>query len=309
MVDLNCSALNVVASSIYTFIVGLLFISIIYTCRIFLINKSDEKLSKTIISLHIIFLISTIYCITYYPILRWYTKCIESLTIPWFIAAIFVVLWFMQIAALTILLYLRLVMVFTNTSYAISKCIQYTYNTIFIAIAAIFILTIIVSLITESYTIFSSVVAVLLVAYIFIMISLTILFIRKLVAVYRSTYHWDKNAKNNNENDKGLVEPITRLTILISLSMVFTILLVIMQVIRVLHDTEVAHFMIHAVGVANLYMNFVNAMMTNKIFVGYYRKICAPLDVKCRKCCMRIIHGTTDEIRLSNTLETEISVQ
>ena len=49
-------------------------------------------------------------------------------------------------------------------------------------------------------------------------------------------------------------------------------------------------------------MNFVNAMLTNNLFERYYKRLCGPLDMKCRKCWMRImhVHEADDEIQLSN---------
>ena len=133
------------------------------------------------------------------------------------------------------------------------------------------------------------------------MISLTILFIKKLIVVYRKTYNSDQNIQNN-EHEKGLLAPITRLTVLVTLSLSSTCLLVISQVIRGFYDNQGTRFLVYVVGSSNLYINFVNAMLANKMFKHWYKRICGLLDMKCRECWMRWIHDIEDEVQLLNII-------
>ena len=110
------------------------------------------------------------------------------------------------------------------------------------------------------------------------------------------------NILNNNKNDRNLVTPITRLTILISLTMIVSLSLVITQLLRAFVVTETTRFVVQSIGALNLYTNFVSAMLTNKMFNGYYRRLCGILDRKCKICWMKVINGIEDEIQLKDIL-------
>ena len=289
----SCTSLSLTANSLYTVIVGLFFISILYTCVIIYHRSLKEKLSGTAKSLQIIFLISSLITVGYYPCIRWgypLNPCIIESKYYTILLAFFNMCYGVQCTALTLLFYITMVRVFRGTPFSISNCAQNIYQIIFtFSGMGIISMGIIISVGAEWFLIASG----LLLIYIITMISLTILFIRKLMVVYgqASRSHNDNSrvvldTEKDNANHKALMAPITKLTILISLSLLMSLLQIVMISIRVVHLSELTGFMVHTSGVIDVYTNFVNAMLANKIFDDYYNKICGPLDSKCRTCCM-----------------------
>ena len=206
-----------------------------------------------------------------------------------------------HLIVLGMLFYFTITFVFNDTAFSISKCTQKTYKIIFILSGFCVVLIAVISPFSELNLLFSLVVVIVFLVYIIVMTSLTILFVKKLIIVYRNT-EYSTNYRNsvsvgkNGDDNGGLVAPITRLTILISVSLSMSFLLIIFEFITAFNYNGVTLFMSHSIGLINLYTNFVTAMLTNKIFDGYYKKICGMMDELCRKCCMKIVHREEDKL-------------
>lgn len=126
------------------------------------------------------------------------------------------------------------------------------------------------------------------------MLCLTILFIRKLITVYKNTERSLADHDKDTVQDNSFVKPITKLTVLLSLSIISTILNMIGITQRAFIKTELSRFVVHTLAAIDLYSNFVNVMLTYNVFDKYYYTICGSVDNLCRACWMRAINGKSD---------------
>ena len=135
------------------------------------------------------------------------------------------------------------------------------------------------------------------------MVALNILFIRKLIIVYGNTAQSVRNSvsdqtEREKADHKSLVTPITKLTVLLSISVITTILDLTTSILYVFIRIEFVRFIAESMAVIDLYTNFMNVMLTYAVFKKHYYRICGCMDKKCRKCWLGIIMGD-DEIQLS----------
>ena len=177
----------IIISSIYTFIVGVFFISIIYGCCMIYVRCFNEKLSKEIKLLRIVFLVSSLFAIGCYPLWRW-EPCVLRITFGNLLvntlAPIWSLFYVIQCIASTNIYYITIVYVFKSTSFEISKRTQIIYKSgwIFAVFGSLSMVTL--SIITGAGIYWRLIASFLLIIYIVNMIALTVLFIRKLVIVY-----------------------------------------------------------------------------------------------------------------------------
>ena len=325
-----CEVFILVSGCIYTFIVSILWITVIYACYIIAFKNKKEKLSKKAQILHIIFVITSVFAIGYYPFLRWDEYCTNKQYIAIIYSPILINIWDwcfkIQFVSLGVLFLMKIIFIFDSTMFEISKWIINIYITITI-IGTIGVIILGFLAIFHLWSIYFIILALLQLIFLFFMISLTVLFIRKLIIVYknahiappgspRSQSSGDNDMSNTvnsnsdagqNNHDKGppMVRVITKLTILISLSLIMTLLSMIINLFHVFTQTQITRLMAQTFGVIDLYTNFMCAVLTYKCFDHHYDKICSLLHRKCMKCCMNMIHGDDNSIKLSQIVNTK----
>ena len=290
-----------IISVLFTVIVVSLWFIILYFCYVLMFKSKAKKISKTARILRIIFLISTIYTIGYYPVFRW-KPWIES-SISWDIDSlgpIWELFFASQFISLGLLFFVTLESVFKETSYSLSRGTQImiitiaaigTIGSMFLAMRSI-IFPPDSPILNHISTIAS---AVLFTMYILTMLCLTILFIQKLVIVYKNkcTAQGVTNIDNQEEhssNSDSLVASITKLTILFGISVVTSILDMIGVSVQAFTTSEASRFGSHLLGVMDLFTNFVNVILMYKVFNMYYYRCCGRVDDSCKKCWMEMIN-------------------
>lgn len=270
--------------------------TMIYFCCTLYVASLNEPLTRNVKLLRAIFLVSSISTVLCYPLIRWKLCITRNPVIGYVIYSTFSFSYGASCTAWCILLYLSIIKVFIGTSFSISNCIQKMYRILFVIQVLCVLSMLMTTILFGALTIYFRFLAVFsLLLYIFTVMSLTILFIQRLVVVYMNT---------DNQRNQGLVSSVTRLTILISLSTITSLFLIIIQSLRAVMETELTEFLVHSVGLINLYTNFVSAMLTNKMFDSYYKKLCGALDMKCKKCWIRILDADEVETRLSEMIDT-----
>ena len=140
------------------------------------------------------------------------------------------------------------------------------------------------------------------------MLSLNIMFIRKLVIVYKSTAGSVQSVSGNNHNHESLITPITKLTVLLSFSVGSVILNIIAIIIQIFISTRLTWFIGQLVGVMDLYSNFLNVMLTHAVFNDYYQILCGRVDISCRNCWMRVINKKDNNFNVDRELSELVNV-
>ena len=88
---------------------------------------------------------------------------------------------------------------------------------------------------------------------------------------------------------------VTKLTILISISVIISVLMLMAIMVLFLSPSDVIVFVIQCVGVIDVYTNFVNGMLTKKMFESEYERLCGSLDsagnVGCNKYTVKMRHN------------------
>ena len=122
-------------------------------------------------------------------------------------------------------------------------------------------------------------------------LSLVGLFIRKLTQVYRTL-----NKREYNEETEFLMEPITKVTILCSISLTMTLINLLFGVAWIFsdHNVIIGKFCDYT-GTMDLYTNFVCMSLCDKVFKEKYLMICSCLDNKCEKCWKQIVNIDDDK--------------
>eukprot|EP01083_Nonionella_stella_P026133 71962_1 len=302
MSSLECTVAVQVVSSVFTLIVVALLWTIVFIIYIIIFDGKDY-LSKTATLLRIVFITSTVIALCYYPFFRW-RPCLafnfQSLDL------IFYISYGVQTVSLALLFLSLMRKIFESSSFAISKRTENIYIAICIC-CALLIGLLCLSVWTDAYMMKVLLSTLLMCVYIAVMISLTMLFIHKLVSVYQSTAKsLSSNATTGcSDSQSRLVTAITKLTILMALSTSITIVNTITNLLYSLTRTESMRIVANCIGVMDLFSNLVNAMLCYRTFSDYYYKICITLDSKCRVCWVNVIKDeTTDMRRLSAIMES-----
>eukprot|EP01084_Bolivina_argentea_P275452 469769_1 len=310
-----CTPVIIVISIVFTLLVCLALLTIFYA--FYIVCKNKEQIPNTSKTIRIIFMVATTFTIAYYPVIRW-RSCFDPddyIMLQSFVNPIWMLAYGTQIITLCILFFNKIVQIFVGTSLEFSKLTQNTYKIVFIfqivnvcGVAITFFL----SKMTNIYILYK--LYSLLVSFgvflmsIMVMISLTILFIHKLVYVYKKAMSVQKQSEKNNESH--LVTSITKLTLLISIStsITFTHLMVFFLYssktdqqsnIQALISTAIGSY----IGFIDCYSNFVITMLSSKVFGIYYDKMCTGIAAKCRMCWIRIIDSNCCKEQSNQTLE------
>ena len=134
-----CTFLFTVTSALFTVMVIILFITVLYGCYKIIINHKTERISKKSKLLRFIFLFASLITIGYYPYFRWRT-CIKTNFNIYLLDPIWDLFYGIQVISLSILFFNTIIVVFNNSSFQISKCKQIIYKIIFIFAAICIIL-------------------------------------------------------------------------------------------------------------------------------------------------------------------------
>ena len=183
---------------------------------------------------------------------------------------------------LIIIFFHRIVRVFKKTPFQLKKITIRIYNISFILLPSWLFAGIALGwIICKSECILVGIVASLfLLFYILLLISLVSLFIYKLIQVY-----------NNEQDDNGtLVAAITKLAVLVSLSVFVTFTNMITTVFYFQYERVWIEWLSIFVAIADLYTNFICVIMCFKAFKSHYDLLCHGLDSICKICWNKIVN-------------------
>ena len=303
-----CSVFELVILTIFSIIcIGLECIVVYIFYRLIAErNNIVAEMSKTSQRLGILFVIATFLWIATHSSAQWLEFCFLSSDFLWDIwSTIATLLYVIQTFILLIIFFEKLTVVFEGTQFIVSSFTKTMYKIIFSFIP---IGTIIAISLYQSKLIFSIFAGILLFMFISLMISLVILFVFKLIQVYKQL---GMNADDNKEihGNKSVVSAITKTTILTSTSIIITFLNGIVAMIRLNNPNNA-----YLAWIANLfvlldvYTNFLCVIMCYKAFGRYYKNFCKCFDIKCRKCWVNIIYaGNCCDEDLMTQMHTVIS--
>eukprot|EP01084_Bolivina_argentea_P088060 158978_1 len=111
-----------------------------------------------------------------------------------------------------------------------------------------------------------------------VMLSLVLLFVYKLIRVYRINSGMDNK-------DEDLISAITKTTLLTTISISITITNGIFTALWDSENNIVFRWFCHYIVLVDVFTNFICIIMSYKIYKGYYLVICRFIDSKCRDCC------------------------
>eukprot|EP01084_Bolivina_argentea_P285532 489673_1 len=291
-----CTPVIIAISSIFTLFILLALITIYYAFYV-VCNNNKDKISLTAKIWRYIFILATSFVIGYYPIMRWQScfdyndyQNVKKMNPLWFFA------YGAQIIILNIIFFNKIVNIFQETALKIKKAVQNIYKTLFIFQGiTLFLLIILIVLrvfvkkkILQS--LYSKLIAVILVLSLLIMISLSVLFVRRVLSVY-------KTAMKEQHKDENIIGTVTKATVLILISTSITFfhtVIFFLYTSKKRTDGSVQQLTARAIGnyigFIDCYSNFVIAMLFSRSFGDFYGKMCAFTDRKCRICWLRIIH-------------------
>ena len=132
--------------------------------------------------------------------------------------------------------------------------------------------------------------AVLGFSWLFINVSLVVLFVYKLIQVYRHL-----NEREYNEETEFLMEPITKVTILCSISLAMSLMFCILMGIFSVNFNYILGKFLNYLSTMDMYTNFLCIVLCDKMFKQRYLCLCSFVDKKCRLCWKRIVIEDMDE--------------
>ena len=280
--EMSCEPSLLALTVIHIVICTILTCTICYVFIIFLQNVPKMKPIKLTRNCGIIFLIITLLLIIIHgPAAMTEHECYgisnirASLLNPWLL------LYAIQNYVLLLLYFDRLRIVFSPTPLCLSNKTENIYKFIF-ALIPIYV----ISIVTLSFfflengihlSIFIPLAVVFILGYIAFMLSLVILYIHKLIEVYKSV-----NA-HNVEDAEFLVSAITKTTVLtiISLSMSF-INMISTAIYFPMDDNLIISWISAYIADIDIYTNFLCLMLCFNHFDGYYLRSCSSIDKQCR---------------------------
>ena len=197
----------------------------------------------------------------------------------------------LQMYGLLIVLIIRMYDIFQDTQFKLSQCTITLYKLLF-ALAFIMITFIVPVILTTNPQLIWTIFAFMLVVAIIMNLSLSFMFIYKLMKFNK---HCQSYAVHNHRNDKNHMNPydgalfpvITKNTILAVISNMMT-LLVIGGFLISLFANDPDNYIIFGINVIvqelDCYTNFVCIALTFQCFEDTYQRFCGCLDRRFRKC-------------------------
>eukprot|EP01083_Nonionella_stella_P081374 224111_1 len=278
----------------------ILWFSMIYIIHHFCLNISREKISITGKILAITFILLSLLALGFHTtdvFFVYQPASIASNQTFFFIVTLGRVLFFaLQIYLSLIIFFERLLAVFCHTKFRISVYITRSYQCFWIFFPASGLFVFALSLITGStdsrtWKLICSITGFILLT--LVMISLLILYIVKLISVYKSIEF---------ANDKFLVNAITKTTILAS----FSILITIFNIIIIASSggnpsSDAVQWLQFFMTLCNIYINFLCVVLFYHHFKPLYTKCCSCFDTKCNKCWEVLV---VDTLMLAHMIQT-----
>ena len=192
---------------------------------------------------------------------------------------------------LTLILFIRLISIFQETKFRLSKCTIISYITLVILG---FLFTVIGnSLIQWNKTHFIGLLIWILAGfdYLFIVIWLNVLFLTKIFKVHTAS-------RMNLNNRKKLLNMITKTTILCIMSTSFLLIYLVVFFVYVGTSGSLKYYVIIAfILCADLYSNFLSILLSYSYFAAWYKKLCGCCHYKCIQCWGKCSKG--DGVELS----------
>ena len=211
--------------------------------------------------------------------------------IPYFFTWMRVPLFWSQSLMILLIPFIRLYIVFKGTLMPLSKCTIRFRVTLFVIMAISIILSSLLLLIDENSSIGVALGAFTILQLIFLGIATMILFIRKLMIVYRHL-----------SNDEIFIGIITQLSILTIFSVLFTLFNLGLIFIFI-----VAPSLYWTLGFSTLFdviSNFWFIMLSFESMNGYYMKICGCLDLRCRKLWKKMVTSKDEQVIMEISKDT-----
>eukprot|EP01084_Bolivina_argentea_P045187 83171_1 len=289
---MECTTLEITIATIFTLLASSALITIIYFGYRIIKAKCQQKPSKrSHLWKHILFLITTFMVTSIYPYYPWincYHTTQPNKAYDIIILSTFACSWGLHNLFMAVLFFSKFVSIFDGTPMQIAKQTVMIYHVIF-AILGCFV---IVYAFLAFLVIFSGselvpvpmlfCASLYFLLWIILMISMGFLFIKKLIAVY----------KMDVSGDMTLVNAITKVSVLtIIVTSISVINIIIIPIANNIHRTLFTLTIADFVGLIDIYTNFINVMMNEKIFTVYYQKICCLMDRKCHYCWLSLIDG------------------
>ena len=204
---------------------------------------------------------------------------------------IFITLYLLQSGCLLLISFIRVKYVFDTTFMKLSKCTIRFYYIIFVILALFIPLSMIELIDTENdilYIITAFAASMVFLLLIFLSVSIMILFIRKLIQVYKMV-----------TKDDDLIEIITRSTILTLVSISVTLIVLPTSGIQMQYPWILVYVFLF-----DITTNFLCIMLSFDLMKEYYVTICGCIDSQCKKCWTNIVQNEAD----SNRNQTAVSV-
>lgn len=183
---------------------------------------------------------------------------------------------------------IRINIVFKDTQFQLAKCTVNTYKcifcTLFVQLLAIAPIQVIFQ---EAPIIILIFIALILLGALGTNISLSVLFVYKLIKV-------NKN-EHTQKNNGYLIDTITKNTILTVTSNAVTILVILGLILRsmVSDDVDWVFVMNVLLQFLDVYTNFICIAFTFRHFSTSYNRVCGLCDSKCKKCCSSMYTSQT----------------
>ena len=205
-------------------------------------------------------------------------------------------LYVIQLYFLWIVLFIRLYYIFIDTPYSLSKLTIRIYSIIFIFAP---VLTVLIS-VNDLYTIF---IVLGLSGGIFITLSIIILFIFKLIQVYTrySEYQEHQNIDDDNdlnlakEENIGLLTIITKNTILVIISTLFSLLILFILIMNFIFSVYNVKYgyqeqFLDICLLLDIYITTICLIFQFKYLHQSYEYFCGCIDIVCRYYCNQFVN-------------------
>ena len=307
-----CSVENILFTAIYFPVACILLMSAFYCLYTFSKKRvsesgdksssqnTDNKTNKSVIHCTYIIIITTICAISaeLFGGIHWTCHGMNHGLLS-IINNIFNLVFAVQLFTLLILFYVTVNAIFIGTSFELSKITKTIYKIMFIA-EPIYIIIVLIARSFLSLSFWAILVGFCVLFLLLLMISIIILYIYKLICVYRSV------GGNKNEQNTIMVDKITKLTILCSISIGITFCDFVSLVIGYsgLLSTNYLYFHYFVV-LFDIYTNLICIVLSSKIFEKYYVILCKCMDIKCKICWTKIANNkvTQDEKYIEKEIE------
>eukprot|EP01083_Nonionella_stella_P087832 244520_1 len=292
--NIVCSLSQTILFWTHAIISYILVLFVIYVLCTIISTRNEEQTLRTDRITGYIFIIFTILgiaCHGTYTVL----ECYDTEYLFYIVLAMYNLSFGVQSYLLLLIFFNKLKAIFNRSPRRLSNLTKACYNIMFVVLPLYMVVTIAIYVIDPAIVIESLYFGVIfLILFIALITSLAILFIYKLLSVYKC------NAINLNQYDPELVAVITKTTILMGISVTTTLIDTINTIIS--DDNSVYAWICYLITTVDLFTNFLCIMLQFKPFKHYYILLCSCFDTKCRLCWASIAQSQINvSMQTSNT--------